>query len=117
MITLIRLCAVLALLTPMTLAAQWGSHRDDAVPRKADGTPDLDAPAPRTTGGKPDLTGVWQGFGTLGGSAAQTEPEGAVPRAGFANVGQNLKDGLPLRPEYKAMADERRTAGGKGNPW
>ncbi len=116
MTKLIRLCAALALLTPMTLVAQWGAHRDESVPRKADGTPDLDAPAPRTAGGKPDLTGVWQGFGTLGGSAAQTEPEGAVPRAGFANVGQNIKEGIPLRPEYKAMADERRAAGGKGNP-
>jgi hypothetical protein len=116
MIKLIRLCAALALLIPLTLAAQWGPHRDDSIPRKADGTPDLDAPAPRTADGKPDLSGVWQGFGTLGGTAAQAEPEGGPPRAGFANVGQNLKDGLPLRPEYKAMADERRAAGGKGNP-
>jgi hypothetical protein len=113
---LIRLCAMLALLTPLAAAAQWGPHRDDSIPRKADGTPDLDAPAPRTEDGKPDLSGVWQGFGTLGGTAAQAEPDATVPRAGFANVGQNIKDGLPLRPEYKAMADERRAAGGKGNP-
>src|SRR5215510_452096 len=104
MTTLIRLCALLALLTPVTLAAQWGAHRDNSIPRKADGTPDLDAPAPRTADGKPDFTGVWQGFGTLGGTAAQAEPEGSVPRAGFANVAANMKEPLPLRPEYKTLA-------------
>ena len=101
MTKLIRLCAALALSTPLALHAQWGPHRDESIPRKADGTPDLDAPAPRTADGKPDLSGVWQGFGTLGGTAAQTEPESAVPRAGFANVGQNM--GYPFT---KPMQDE-----------
>src|SRR5689334_25280699 len=36
-------------------------------------------------------SGVWQGYGTLGGTAAQPEPEGAVPRAGFADVAQDRK--------------------------
>jgi hypothetical protein len=110
------LFAALALLVPAVAAAQWGPHSDPRIPRKADGTPDLEAPAPRTADGKPDFTGVWQGFGTLGGSAAQTEPESDVPRAGFANVGQNLKEPLPLRPEYAALAEERRAGGGKENP-
>jgi len=117
MTTFSRLCALLVLLLPLTVAAQWGQHPDDRIPRKADGTPDLEAPAPRTGGGQPDLTGVWQGFGTLGGSAAQAEPESAVPRAGFANVGQNMKDPpLPIRPEAAALAAQRRAAGGKDNP-
>jgi hypothetical protein len=117
MITLPRLCAVLALLMPVTLNAQWDPHESGRTPRKADGTPDLDAPAPRAADGKPDLTGVWQGFGTLGGSAAQAEPEGSVPRAGFANVAQNIKEpAFPIRPEAAALAEQRRAAGGKDNP-
>jgi hypothetical protein len=116
MTTLLRLCTALLLLAPAIASAQWEAHPDKRIPRKADGTPDLEAPAPRTADGKPDLTGVWQGFGTLGGTAAQQEPEGTVPRAGFANVGQNMKNGLPLRPEYKTLADERRASGGKDNP-
>src|SRR5262245_47919771 len=116
MTTLVRLSIALALFVPLVASAQWLSHPDARIPRTADGTPDLEAPAPRTADGKPDLSGVWQGFGTLGGTAAQAEPEGAVPRAGFANVAQNMKEPLPLRPEYKTLADERRTSGGKDNP-
>ena len=116
MTTLLRLAAALLLLVPAVASAQWEAHPDKRIPRKADGTPDLEAPAPRAADGKPDLSGVWQGFGTLGGTAAQQEPEGTVPRAGVANVGQNMKEPLPLRPEYKTLADERRAAGGKDNP-
>jgi hypothetical protein len=113
---LLRCAAAIALLVPVIASAQWATHPDARIPRNGDGTPNLEAPAPRTADGKPDLTGVWQGFGTLGGSAAQTEPEGAVPRAGFANVGSNMKEPLPLRPEYAALAEQRRAAGGKDNP-
>ena len=116
MTTLLRMCTALTLLVPAMISAQWEPHPDKRIPRNADGTPNLEAPAPRAADGKPDLSGVWQGFGTLGGTAAQPEPEGTIPRAGFANVGQNIKDGLPLRPEYEALADQRRESGGKDNP-
>src|SRR5687767_9705402 len=117
MTKLLRLFAAFALLVPVLAQAQWDPRPNARIPRKADGTPDLEAPAPRSADGKPDLSGVWQGFGTLGGTAAQTEPEGTVPRAGFANVAQNMKDpALPIRPEAAAVAEQRRAAGGKDNP-
>ena len=43
-----------------SLAAQWPNHPTQGVPRKADGKPDLMAPAPRSADGKPDLSGVWR---------------------------------------------------------
>ena len=81
MTTLLRLCTALTLLVPAMISAQWEPHPDKRIPRNADGTPNLEAPAPRAADGKPDLSGVWQGFGTLGGTAAQQEPEGTIPRA------------------------------------
>ena len=41
------------------LSAQWLHTPVPAVPRTADGKPDLNAPAPMAADGHPDLSGVW----------------------------------------------------------
>ncbi|HJT86763.1 MAG TPA: hypothetical protein VJ732_02880 [Bryobacteraceae bacterium] len=41
------------------LPAQWLKIKTPGIPRKADGKPDLTAPAPRAPDGKPDLSGLW----------------------------------------------------------
>jgi hypothetical protein len=43
------------------VAAQWLDRPWPGIPRTADRTPILTAPAPRGPDGKPDLTGVWDG--------------------------------------------------------
>jgi hypothetical protein len=119
MSTLIRLCAALALSIPTVVIAQWDPRPVGTIPRTADGAPDLDAPAPRTAEGHPDLSGVWQGYGILGGTAAGEQPESGPddpPVAGFADVAQNMKEPLPLRPEAAALLAERREGNGKDNP-
>ena len=40
--------------------SQWVQHRTAALPRTADGRPDLNAPAPRVLDGHPDLSGIWR---------------------------------------------------------
>jgi hypothetical protein len=51
---------VAILLWSSDAAAQWLNVPRLAIPRTADGQPDLKAPAPRLPNGRPDLTGIWR---------------------------------------------------------
>jgi hypothetical protein len=55
LLALIMTCA-----TGGTAAAQWLSLPLPGTPRTADGKPNLNAPTPKRTGGKPDLSGIWR---------------------------------------------------------
>ena len=52
----------LALLISAPAFGQWAKVPVPNVPRTADGQPNLTAPAPRLPDGKPDLSGVWEGW-------------------------------------------------------
>jgi hypothetical protein len=105
------------LATPSAVCAQWGPHPSGRVPLTSTGEPDLEAPAPQTPDGKPDLTGVWQGVGMLGAQQQPAPPFSVgAPVAGFLDVGQNVEGGLPLRPEGEALLEARRANHGKDNP-
>ena len=48
-----------AVCAPATIDAQWVKHRTPGIPRVADGTSNLSAPAPKTPDGRPDFSGMW----------------------------------------------------------
>ena len=49
----------MAQLLLLVLLAQWVHYPTPDAPRKADGSLDLTAPAPRLPNGNPDFSGIW----------------------------------------------------------
>ena len=63
--------------------AQWPRVASQKLPRTADGKVNLNAPAPRTREGTPDLSGVWEMY-------AEGDPG---PPTLLINLAANLKPG------------------------
>jgi len=99
--------------------AQWLNYPARGTPVKRDGTPDLNAKAPRAANGKPDLSGVWQieppqpgEIERLYGPAGPGEVVGDDIRDQnkyFFNLLVDFKQGEePLRPEAAAQTLRNR---------
>jgi hypothetical protein len=130
--------AAFAALLSAPASTQWPSYPTPNVPRKADGTPDLNAPAPRAADGHPDLSGLWEiYFNTIVASTtppqgpppapgadpaeglppqAPEPPPGTPPLATFFDIGGNIKGGLPFQPWARELREQRMAANQKDNP-
>ena len=105
---------------PGLVFGQWLHYPTENVPRKADGKPNLTAPAPRLPDGKPDLSGTW-----LAARKIPCTPEigrfiecgseiGGSPLA--LNIGVDVPGGLPYQPWAAALAKKRTEDNSKDDP-
>ena len=95
------------------LSAQWINRQTPGIPRLADGKPNLKAPAPKTSDGRPDLSGIWylhfDGCGRFGCADYQAGPE-------FLDFGADLPGGLPYLPWAAELVKQRQAANAKDDP-
>jgi hypothetical protein len=111
------------------LSAQWIKYPTAGVPRKADGTINMFAPAPRMPDGKPDFSGIWTTAepnvrrpGTLSSPKDQAgprdpqssneaqspgNPSAITASRQMANIGVDLPGGLPYQPWLVPIVKER----------
>lgn len=97
----IAITLILAGLAPIA-SAQWEPWPWKHVPRTPDGKVDMNAPAPRTSYGKPDLSGFWM-------------PED--PTKYLLNLAADYKmEDIPLKPAARALYNQRIDNNGKDHP-
>jgi hypothetical protein len=110
----VRILKLLILASGVALQAQWLNLATPSVPRNKDGSPNLTAPSPRSSGGKPDLSGIWLAERNRP-CPADGCPDMDIGQE-FINIGWSLKEGLPYQPWAAKIAKERSAENGKDDP-
>lgn len=101
------LIALIAVLTSAPVTAQWIGYETAGVPRNADGTVDMTAPAPRMPNGKPDFSGIWISDVTPDGEKTPSDPYNLPSGRQMQDIGIDTPGGLPYQPWLEPIVAER----------
>jgi hypothetical protein len=96
--------------------AQWLHYTTPGVPRRADGTVNMSAPAPRLADGKPDFSGVWMtgeanraAKPTANGEEASGDPTAITASRQMSNIGVDLPGGRLPYQDWQLPIVKKRT--------
>ena len=103
--------AILILAICAPLAAQWLNYPTPGVPKTRSGLPNLGAPTPRTAGGHPDLSGIWEAEHNVPCPPTGCYDMRASPQ--FFDITTGMKDGLPFQPWALAARQARMAVNSK----
>ena len=104
---------------PAVSLGQWLRYPTADVPRKADGTPNLTAAAPRLPDGKPDFSGLWHVALRNPCNAALNRFSGCTEIGGSPlarDLGVNLPGGLPYQPWAAEIVKQRAADDSRDDP-
>jgi len=108
--------AIVAII-PTPVPAQWLNYPTAGVPKTANGQLNLDAPAPRTPDGKPDLSGMWQAeAGRISRPCPTKNCEELRTSDLWLDFGHDLAGGLPYQPWAADAVKQRKLTNGKDDP-
>jgi hypothetical protein len=98
--------------------AQWLHYPAPRVPRDADGSPDLKAPAPKMPDGKPDLSGMWSPGATriMGTGKGFPNAAGQNLTSVFFDIAWGIPESVPYQSWAAELVKKRKAEEGRGTP-